>query len=924
MYPFEDPSLTVDERVHDLLSRLTTEEKIGFLTTHNSPVERLGIGEWFFGTECARGLVNREPDHPSTVFPQPIGLAATFDRKLLHEIGRTAAREARAYYNQTKNAGLMLWGPTVDLCHDPRWGRTEECYGEEPFLTGKLAGAYTMGLRGEENVWATIPTLKHFCANSHEQDRDRDNANLNPRLKHEYYYAAFKAPIIRGGAHSVMSAYNSICHAPAVMNHDLNDLLKAEWGLGFVVTDAIDFVQNVTSHHAFTSHAQALQGCLRAGADIMTDNDDVVHAAAKKALAEGLVTEDDIDRAIGHLLESRMLLGHFDRETPYDGLTLADVNTDADKALNRRAAQEQMILLKNNGSLPLTPGKHKIIALIGANADCNLMDWYTGYSSYQVSIRKGLAEAGCEVRYEIGWDIVMLQAPNGKYIRIIDDCLYADTDKEHADRFYLCVHDDKYHWVNLRHVETGRFVRMADGAAKLGGTAVYGWLTPETLHLEEYRNGTVISGLEENEQLCLDGQDRITYRKKQRPDDSVLFRIEEYSQSTERIAALVSGADAVIFCGGNDPMQVARECYDRESIALPQHQKRLCGTLSLLTKKEHIPFILTLVSGYPYALDTNTQALPDAILHTTHAGPELGHAVTDTLFGDNNPAGRCPLTWYACDGDLPDKKNYDVTETRSTVRWFDGEPLYPFGHGLSYSSFTYAGMQTSVMEDGIRITADITNTSERDGDEVVQVYAHALSGRICRPLRQLCAFARLHIKAGEAVQFEEIIPFRELEIYDVSRERFCLEDGDYAFMLGASSRDIRCRETVHVPGETVPPRNLTKKIRAELWDSQTGTEIFTDPLTGVTHVRGLAQWNAVTYQNCSFDGVNALHIWASSPMEKTVITVMADHKPIGTISVPACDGYTDFRELVLPLVLQGCHDLTIVIPTEVSLLALEG
>lgn len=199
MFPFQNPALSDTERADDLVSRLTLDEKIGFLSTHNLPVERLGIGEWYVGCEIARGLVNRSEDKPSTVFPQPMGMSASFDPDMMLEIGKTAAREARAYYNAEPKGGLMVWGPTVDLARDPRWGRNEECYGEDPFLTGEMSIGYTKGLRGDGKVAATIPTLKHFCANNHEEGRGSDNANLNPRLRHEYYYAAFKASIVRGG-----------------------------------------------------------------------------------------------------------------------------------------------------------------------------------------------------------------------------------------------------------------------------------------------------------------------------------------------------------------------------------------------------------------------------------------------------------------------------------------------------------------------------------------------------------------------------------------------------------------------------------------------------------------------------------------------------------------------------------------------------
>ena len=911
MYPFQDPSLSLQERVQDLLHRMTIDEKIGLLATHNLPIPRLGIGEWTVGQEIARGLVIRDAEHPSTVFPQPIGMAATFDKQLMYQIGLTAGREARAYYNEHKTSGLMVWGPTVDLSRDPRWGRTEECYGEEPFLTGEMAGSYTLGLRGEEQVWATIPTLKHFCANNHEQDRGIDNANLHPRIRHEFYYEAFRRPVVHGGAHSVMASYNEICHAPADMNHDLKDVLKKEWGLGFVVTDGADFSQNLTSHRTFPSHAQALQACLRAGTDIMTDNEDCVHAAARKALADGLITEADIDCAVGGLLESRMLLGEFDPKTPYDGLTRADVNTPADRALNRRAANEQMILLKNDGTLPLDAGKHRKIGLFGANADCNLRDWYTGCSAYQVSIRQGLAERGTEIVYDPGWDIVRLQASNGCYLRFGEDGnLYADAEEAQAAEFYFCCHDAGLRWVNFREIRSGRFLTLADGNPHLGETEIFGWFTFESLHLDRYGDRCVLSDYLLGSQLMLAGN-RIFCREKARPDSSVCFRMHTVSRGTERLAALAHGMDAVIYCGGNDPQQVARECYDRQTLALPPQQADSLRTLADVCKET--PLILVLVSGYPYALGS-LETLPDAILHTTHAGPELGHAVADTLFGENDPAGRCPLTWYADDQDLADIRDYDIMRTKMTTRWFDGTPLYPFGYGLSYSKFRYDAMHVCLCPEGITVNVKLTNVSDHDGDEVVQVYVHAETDRILRPLRQLCAFGRLHIRAGETVTYTDIVPYELLEIYDVSRERFCLEEGDYTLFAGASSADLPLSQRVHVPGETVPPRDLTVPTRAELWDEQEHTEIYTDSLTGETYVRGMRWYNRITFRRCCLDGMQALEVRASAPVEPAAITVHLDGMPAAEQQLPSCDGFTDFRTVTVPLCADGCHDISLTFP----------
>ncbi|MBR4318814.1 MAG: glycoside hydrolase family 3 C-terminal domain-containing protein [Oscillospiraceae bacterium] len=926
MFDYLNEHLPIKERVKDLLHQLTLEEKLNFLSTRQLPIERLNISEWLIGDEIARGLVSRDPQKYTTVFPQAIGMSATFDKKLLLQIGKTAGKEARAYYNLgEKTSGLMVWGPTVDLCHDPRWGRTEECYGEDPFLTGEMASMYTLGLRGDDpEIWATIPTLKHFCANSHEQDRDIDNANLNPRLKHEYYYQAFKKPVIKGGAHSVMTSYNEICHTPAVLNHDLKQVLKKDWGLGFVVTDAGDFIQNVTAHKIFHSHAESLSACLSAGADCMTDNETCVIAAARKALQTGLLSEADIDEAVSNILESHFLLGRFNQSSPYDDLQQNDINTEEDKALNLRAARENVILLDNHKNiLPLNPQKMKKIGLFGCNADVNLKDWYTGYASYHVSVKKALEEKGFEVVYDSGWDIVKILAPNQKYVRIgEDDFLYADTDETHASAFYVCEHGREQDWDNFQEVQSGRFLKLENDFIKLGGKEVYGWFTSETFKLNYYgrKNGQLIYDHLEHKLVGLNEKQQLVCLKQARPSEQNLFFFRNENSYCARLFQLAKDCDAIIYCGGNDPMQVARECWDRDSIDLNATQINHLALLKDISL--HQPFIFVLISSYPYAIP---EGWADAVLWSSHAGSELGHAVADVLFGAYNPAGRCPLTWYACDEDLPDLKNYDIMKTKSTYRYFDGEALYPFGYGLSYSKFVYSDLKIQILETGVQVSCQVQNCSERDGDEVVQIYFHAKSTRIQRPDIQLCAFERIFIKAGETASFSQIIPFAEFEIYDVSREIFCLEEGDFDIFVGASSKDIKLSETIHIQGECIPPRNITLKTRAELYDTENNTEIFTNPLSGETYVKGTYWHNQLIFQNCQFLGNQSLTIWASSANFPATLYIFcgAEQQPVAEIALQISDGFEDFQAYTVPLKAEGCHHLRFAFGQDVCIKAFQ-
>ncbi|MBR5091023.1 MAG: glycoside hydrolase family 3 protein, partial [Ruminiclostridium sp.] len=413
-----------EQKARELVSQMTAEEKLGMLTTHHNAIERLGLGEFYIGTEVARGYVGREPEKISTVFPQPIGLAATFDSELMHNLGVIAGKEARAYYNENSKGGLMLWGPTVDMERDPRWGRNEEAYGEDVFLTGELTAEYTEGMAGvtDDGYYMTVPTLKHFCANNNELARDSCDVFLPPRLRHEYYYAAFENAIRNGGARSIMTAYNGINGLPAIMNRDVEDVLKKEWGLWFAVSDGGDFMQNVTTHKYCAEMSENYALSLKGGCDVMTDMDESTREAARKALERGLVTWEDIDRSIVRTVAARLRLGQLDPDCPFNSIDRSVIDCVEHRETNLRAALEQVVLLKNSGLLPLKKSPKKI-AVVGGLADSNLRDWYTGYFTGAVSVYEGIKREfpDAEVVTDRLWDIVAVKAPNGKYLSVHED-----------------------------------------------------------------------------------------------------------------------------------------------------------------------------------------------------------------------------------------------------------------------------------------------------------------------------------------------------------------------------------------------------------------------------------------------------------------------------------------------------------------------
>lgn len=898
-YPFQDKSLSAKERTEDLLSRLTVDEKIHMLSGHQEAVERLGVPEWYVGTEVARGYVARDDDHPSTVFPQPIGLAATFDPALMMELGDIAATEARAYYNQEKKGGLMLWGPTVDMERDPRWGRTEEAYGEEPFLTGEMTAAYTLGMRGKDkNLCKSIPTLKHFFANNEEEHRCDDSSNIPLRLRHEYYYAAFRPAITRGGAMSMMAAYNAVNGEPCILNHDINPIVKGEWGLSFVVTDGGDLTENVTAHRTHTSHAQSIADAIHAGIDSMSDDSATVHTAAYRALEEGLLTEADIDKAVGAVLEARFRLGLFD-ETPFDKIGKDAICTAESAQTNLRAAREGIVLLKNENTLPLKKEHIRTIAVIGATAGECFRDWYTGVFPTSVPPVDGIRAAftSAETVFDTCYDRVILKAPNGKYVTVHENgCAYADADSaEAAAEFEQHVWGEG--WVNFFAVNEQRYLCLGDGdLLRLRGSFIFDWFTRETFRLNESESGIYITeqlhgrpiGLKQNGALCA--------KRKTKPADYGRFEIILRSSGAERAKELAERADAVICCVGNDPVQSAKECYDRTTLALPPHQKAIAQA----ARAENPNTVLAVISSYPYDLRWAQEEM-NAILYSSHGGPQLGTALADVLCGAYNPAGCLPMTWYRSEEDLPDLRDYDVARNRVTSRYFDGEPLYPFGFGLSYAAFAYSDLHISTEDDGVQITLNVTNTAAVDGEEVVQVYYCPVQPSVPRPLRQLCAFSRVKIGAGETVSVHLRVMREELAFYDVSRQRFCVEDGDYTFTVGAHSRDSRLSETVHIHGETVPPRDFSAPVSAVTYDDQYElTEQYSLRLRD--NYLCCKGWNGTAiYKNVDLRGCTALHFTAASVIGVRNITLLLNGAFIDNCTIQPGDGYDDFREYTISL-----------------------
>lgn len=888
-YKFRDSSLSFDERVKDLLSRLTIKEKAGLMSSHMAAVPRLDIGEWYVGAEVARGYVSRNPDEPTTVFPQPIGLSGTFDTELMEKAGLAAGKEARVLNKRHPSGHLMLWGPTVDLCRNPLWGRNEEGYGEDPFLTGEMSAAYTKGLADRHGeYYQSIPTLKHFCANNTENERGTASSDVEPRTLNEYYYAAFERPITCGGAYSIMAAYNELSGVPAVINPDIQNVLKDKWGLGFVVTDGGDFSQNVVFHGYSTSHAETIALAIKNGTDVLTDCEDVVAASVLEAVKSGLVSEKDIDKALYNSMLARFRLGEFDEKHPFSDIDESVLDCDEHKKLNHRAALEQTVLLKNDGILPLDTNKS--VAVIGLNGNCNLMDWYTGYSSYNTTILDGISGKFAGAMYDNGCDHVVIKSVmTGKYLGVADDdtvsAIYEKDDPRALFEKAEYGHDE----TTYRSLYNNRYI--TESSCKCDSESTYRWYSQEIMKPQKHGD-KVLYRTYFGKALGVDESGKLTLVKQFGLSDNKIFSEEIISDGIRRAAKLAEKADYAIVCIGNDPMIVAREMYDRKTLALPAHDSALARAVYDANNN----CVLALVSSYPFAICEEQEYMP-AIIYTTHAGPELGNAFAKVIGGEYSPAGRLAQTWYKSEYELAPIESYDIIENEMTYLYYKGKPLYPFGYGLSYAKFEYSDFDVRENGDVISVSLDVANVSETDSDEVVQIYFRMEDPSVKRPLKQLTAFTRVHIEGGQTLRVMFDISKSELRFYDVSRERFAIEQGRYTFMAGASSEDIRLTKTIDAGGEKIPPRELCKGIPAKNYDGKYNTKMQYSKKLEMHYMLG----GGLIYNNCVLGDATNIEIVCGSRVNSGKITVKYGGKTLCEAEVKPTVDITRFDTVTVKL-----------------------
>lgn len=935
-YPFQNARLPLEERVEDLVSRFTLEEKIELMHQYQAEIPRLGVKPYKHGTEGAHGIAWLGE---ATVFPQNIGLAATWNPELMRQIGSVIGEEARIYYQ--KNAainGLTVWAPTVDMERDPRWGRTEEAYGEDPHLTGRLTTELVKGIQGDHPFYyKAAATLKHFYANNNEADHGSASVSIDPRNKREYYLKAFEPAFREGGAASMMTAYNSVNGVPCNLNAEVNDIVKGEWGMkGFVVSDAADVLGTVNDHGYTASYAEAVAASVKSGIDSITDDRDLSLRALRDALEQGLLEESDLDGALRNTFRVRFRLGEFDPDelNPYASVDESRLCSDEGAALSLQAARESIVLLKNDGLLPLNGRASASIAVIGPLADEALTDWYSGTPKYRISpldgIRGKMPRDGA-VSYCDASDRVKLRAASGLYIGVTDDesrALSAGAGTETAAVFRL----DDWGWGSktLRDAGTGLFVTETDeGTFAAVSQEAKGWFVKEIVGIEPA--SAADQDCRESGETCrltawngspvgLNGDRRLGVLADQA--SAGLFGLELVEDGIKKAVEAAKAADIAVVAVGNVPYINGKEEIDRKDIVLPPRQQQLIQAVYQANPNT----VVVIVGSYPFAVNWEQEHIP-AILYTSHSAQELGSALSDVLFGDYNPAGRLPMTWYRSSDQLPDIMDYDLIKGKRTYQYFDGDVLYPFGYGLSYTSFSYSPITLSEpaigSEDAVSVHVTVTNTGRVSGEEVAQLYVHANHSKVTRPIKTLKGFQKVALEPGESKELRFMLPASELAFWDVSRERYAVESGTYTLYVGGSSMDRQESAELTVDGEAIPPRSLSEYTAAVNYDDYHG--VYLDECTeGGSSIRVKERQGWIAFKNVEIREEAAKFTARISGAAAGAELEIRLGSPSGTLagraSVPRTGGSQAWTTLELPVEpVSGRQDVYLLLKGAVSL-----
>ena len=817
--PYRNPQLPLEQRVNDLVSRMTLEEKVSQLGHTADAIPRLGVPEYNWWNEGLHGVARAGI---ATVFPQAIGMAATFDEPLLHNIAAVISTEFRAKYYATLHPdgssdwyrGLTVWSPNINIFRDPRWGRGQETYGEDPYLTSRLGVAFITGLQGDDpNFLKVVATSKHFAVHSGpESTRHTVDVKASQHDMEDTYLPAFRATVTEAKAQSVMCAYNSLNGQPACASTVLlQQHLRQDWGFhGYVVSDCGAVTDIFHGHHYAPSMPQAAADAIKAGTDLICgvppeNRVQEERTALLEAVRQGLLPQADLDQALRRTFTARFRLGMFDPPTtvPYSRISPAENNTEAHRQLALRAARESLVLLHNrNRFLPLRKA-YPTIAVIGPNADNEdvLVGNYNGTPSQPVTILSGIRKrfASSQVLYAQGAGLT------GPILKPVpSNALFASPDRTtHGLKAeYFSNPDLKGSPVITRSDPNVDFVWDRSGVSpKLAINYSVRWtgvlLPPES---GEYHLG--FTG-QDGYRLWLDGSPLVDDWSSHHPASTrsktvFLKKGRAYSVRIEYFAGFRGGSAHLLWSppgdAGRDALEAARKADlvimvlglsptiegeemdvnapgfsggDRTSIDLPASQQKLLRQVQALNK----PMVLVLLNGSALAVNWADQNVP-AVLEAWYPGEEGGTAVAEALAGDFSPGGRLPVTFYKSLAQLPPFDDYAMA--RRTYRYFDGQPLYPFGYGLSYTSFAYSNARVEPPQvsatTSATVSVDVANTGDMAGDEVVELYL-THPGVPGAPLRALEGFKRVHLDAGQKTTVSFALSNRQLSIVDPGGQR---------------------------------------------------------------------------------------------------------------------------------------------------------
>lgn len=693
-----NPQQPLEKRVRDLISRLTVEEK-AVLLNHKAPdLVRLNIlsDKW---NQCLHGVWWNKP---TTMFPIPTAMGATWDPVLINTMADVISDEARAIYNGWHNdpkfegekKGLIYRSPVINVSRNPYWGRINEIYSEDPYLTGRMGIAFVKGLQGTDPKYLKlVATLKHYAVNNVETDRQKLNAVVSERMLFEYWLPHFRDCIIEAQAQSVMASYNAINGVPNnISKYMLTDILKNQWGFqGFVVSDLGGVKSMVEGHEAGKmTYEDAVAKSLIAGCDF---SDAEFTQYIPKAVQMGILPMERLDDAVYRVMRDRFRLGEFDpaEMVPYSKIPFSIICSPEHRKLALQVAQKSIVLLKNkNYFLPLDRKNIKTIAVIGPHANIFTAGGYSGVPDNPVTPLQGIknrAAQGTEILYTAGGEITP--------------------------------------------------PRRANAAAP-------------TLNKEE-----------------------------------------ELKKAVE----IAKKADVVILYVGTT-LAIEAEGRDRKTLALPGNQEELVEAVMAANPKT----IVVEMNAGPLATPWIKENVP-AMIEAWWGGEEGGNAIADVIFGNVNPGGKLPLTVYASEQQVPSQDEYDISKG-FTYMYIKGAPLFPFGHGLSYTNFKYSNMKISskkINADGkVTVSVDVQNIGKREGDEVVQLYIHDVVCSVVRPTKELRGFKRIGLKAGETKTVTLTVPGDKLAFYDEKTHKFLVEPGAFEVLVGSSSEDIRLKDTFDV------------------------------------------------------------------------------------------------------------------------------